>query len=178
MTTQEAVLSSKIEGTQASLTDVLEYDAGLSKNNEIDIKEVLNYRSAMFLAMDTLKKRPLNLNAISKKNNWHKWIEFFLNAIIEQSKINTQKVEDILILNKEVKKKMHNAVNTKYSLNVVDAIFTSPIFSSRNFTAVSKIPTPSNMILTDAKILKLIEPRKGNKPSIYQFDKLLEITER
>jgi hypothetical protein len=91
-------------------------------------------------------------------------------------------VEDILTLNKEVKKKIHNAINTKYSLNIVDAIFTSPIFSSRNFTAVSKIPTPSNMIilkkLTDAKILKLIEPRKGNKPSMYQFDELLEIAER
>jgi Fic family protein len=64
MTTQEAVLSSKIEGMQASLTDVLEYGAGLSKNNELEIKEVLNYRSTMFLAMDTLKKRPLNLNLI------------------------------------------------------------------------------------------------------------------
>jgi Fic family protein len=64
MTTQEAVLSSKIEGTQASLTDVLEYDAGFVKPNETDIKEILNYRNTIFETTNNLKKKPLSLNII------------------------------------------------------------------------------------------------------------------
>jgi len=44
--TQEAVLSSRIEGTQASLNDVLEYEASpkRKKDNYNDIEEVINYR--------------------------------------------------------------------------------------------------------------------------------------
>ncbi len=68
ITTNEAVLSSRIEGTQASLGDVLEYDAGLdtgkSASMNEDIKEISNYRKVLRIAEDELKKRPLSLNLI------------------------------------------------------------------------------------------------------------------
>ena len=49
LTTQEAVLSSRIEGTQASMGEVLEYEARgdtaePSNPKEADIWEILNYR--------------------------------------------------------------------------------------------------------------------------------------
>ncbi len=48
LTTKEAVLSSKIEGTQATMQEVLEYEADPQNSNRTqDIKEVLNYRRAM-----------------------------------------------------------------------------------------------------------------------------------
>ena len=52
LTTQEAVLSSKIEGTQATLQEVLQFEAegGDGKNTQ-DIEEILNYRKAMSFAM-------------------------------------------------------------------------------------------------------------------------------
>lgn len=61
LTTQEAVLSSKIEGTQASLKDVLEFEADPQKKAEKydDIHEILNYRSAMNFAVKELEKLPL-----------------------------------------------------------------------------------------------------------------------
>lgn len=64
LTTQEAVLSSKIEGTQATLEEVLEHEASPKKGNEktVDIQEILNYRQAMIYAVEHLKERPLNLN--------------------------------------------------------------------------------------------------------------------
>ena len=54
MTTREAVLSSKIEGTQATMGEVLEYEAAgagqtIDPRKEADIEEVLNYRKAMRL---------------------------------------------------------------------------------------------------------------------------------
>lgn len=67
LTTQEAVLSSKIEGTQATLADVLKFDAKPdSKEKSVDIKEVLNYRKALRLAEDELKKRPISLNLLKR----------------------------------------------------------------------------------------------------------------
>jgi len=64
--TQEAVLSSKIEGTQATLQEVLEFEADSSKYQEKreDIGEIRNYRMAMQHAVKELDKLPLCLRLI------------------------------------------------------------------------------------------------------------------
>ena len=63
LTVQEAVLSSRIEGTQATLGEVLEYEAGgdrpASEQKLNDIQEVLNYRKAIFWATERLTELPL-----------------------------------------------------------------------------------------------------------------------
>ena len=48
--TREAVLSSRIEGTQTTMGEVLQFEAGrepTSPGRRDDVKEVLNYRAAM-----------------------------------------------------------------------------------------------------------------------------------
>lgn len=63
--TQEAVLSSRIEGTQATMGEVLEFEAEGEKGSDLsdqkkgDIEEVLNYRRAMRRAQEVLKDLPL-----------------------------------------------------------------------------------------------------------------------
>lgn len=69
LTTQEAVLSSRIEGTQATMGEVLEFEAegdspGLSEERREDIREVLNYRAAMRLAEKLLADFPLSQRVI------------------------------------------------------------------------------------------------------------------
>jgi Fic family protein len=69
LTTQEAVLSSRIEGTQATLGEVLQFEAGETPEKESrrnDIDEIMNYRRAMKLAETELKTRPFNLNLLKK----------------------------------------------------------------------------------------------------------------
>ena len=69
LTTREAVLSSKIEGTQATLGEVLKYEAGErtgAESRQVDIQEILNYRRALRLAEEELKTRPFNLNLCSR----------------------------------------------------------------------------------------------------------------
>jgi Fic family protein len=70
LTTQEAVLSSKIEGTQATLEEVLAFDGASQtppeESRQNDITEILNYRQAMDYAVDELQTRPMNLNLINK----------------------------------------------------------------------------------------------------------------
>src|SRR5690554_1836196 len=69
LTTQEAVLSSRIEGTQATMGEVLEFEAegdspGLSNERRNDIHEVLNYRAAMRMAEKMLADVPLSQRVI------------------------------------------------------------------------------------------------------------------
>jgi len=62
--TQEAVLSSKIEGTQATMGDVLKFeasaDSAIGDEKQKDIKEILNYRKAMSFAIRKMKSIPLS----------------------------------------------------------------------------------------------------------------------
>lgn len=70
LTTQEAVLSSRIEGTQASIEEVLEYEADARKDIEparqADIQEIINYRRAMAQAVEHMKARPFSLNLLKQ----------------------------------------------------------------------------------------------------------------
>jgi len=66
--TQEAVLSSRIEGTQASFEDVLRFEANpkveISDTVLADIQEIINYREALRAAVDALKTRQLDVALI------------------------------------------------------------------------------------------------------------------
>ena len=59
---KEAVLSSQIEGTQASLTDVL--DIGSDTNKDTEIQDVVNYVAAMKYGLTRLQNFPLCLRLI------------------------------------------------------------------------------------------------------------------
>lgn len=67
LTTQEAVLSSRIEGTVATMGDVLEFEAGQEPESPVrrdDIQEVLNYRAALRRAEELLTELPLSLRVV------------------------------------------------------------------------------------------------------------------
>lgn len=52
---QEASLSSKLEGTHATLSDILDYDAGVKVSIEEDeMEEVTNYRKALFYSLEKM----------------------------------------------------------------------------------------------------------------------------
>ena len=62
---KETVLSSQIEGTQASLMDLLEYEAkALETGHPQDVDEIVNYVDAMNYGLERLKKLPLSLRLL------------------------------------------------------------------------------------------------------------------
>ncbi len=61
---KEAVLSSQIEGTQASLIDILENDEENQEYKEKSVEEVVNYVNAMNYGIERLKDLPLCLRLI------------------------------------------------------------------------------------------------------------------
>ena len=82
LTNQEAVLSSRIEGTQATVEEVLEHEAGepYDQEKQADIQEVLNYRKALILASEVLADRPIRLNLILQIH------EVLMNSVRGQNK--------------------------------------------------------------------------------------------
>jgi len=67
LTVQEAVLSSRIEGTLATMSEVLRFEAGETPVREArrqDIEETLNYRKAMEFAVASLERKPFHLNLL------------------------------------------------------------------------------------------------------------------
>ncbi|QDA35874.1 Fic family protein (plasmid) [Paracoccus liaowanqingii] len=62
---KEAVLSSQIEGTQSTLTDLLRFETEAASGEPIDdIREVSNYVDAMMYGLERLQELPLSLRLI------------------------------------------------------------------------------------------------------------------
>ena len=313
MTTKESTMSSKIEGTQATFTEVLQHDAGenFNKYKNQEIQEVLNYRAAMGYAVDLLQERPFihlnmirdihkvllsgvrgenkargefrkiqnwigpknstietasfvppapneiinyldewekfinsdfddllvqlaivhaqfeiihpfldgngrlgrllipiflfskeylsqpifylseyfenhreeyynHLRNITTENNWQDWIKFFLNAIIEQSKINTQKINEILELSHKMKNIIQETTKSQYTSSIIDTIFSKPIFTTTTFLKSANISNRKTAIsilqkLADKNVIRLTREASGNKSNLYTFQELLNI---
>lgn len=63
---KEAVQSSRIEGTQASLADIFYYEASQERPKHEDVLEVLNYVRAMNYGLSRLKKLPLSMRLVKE----------------------------------------------------------------------------------------------------------------
>jgi len=63
---KEALLSSQIEGTQASLDDLFAYERGDKLENLNDVTEVVNYVKAMNYGLDRLQSLPMSLRLIKE----------------------------------------------------------------------------------------------------------------
>ena len=88
LTTQEAVLSSKIEGTVTTVEEVLEFEAGgpVSEQAESsakrdDIHEVINYRRAITRAVERLNDLPISGRLIKDAH------EVLLDGVRGQNKL-------------------------------------------------------------------------------------------
>jgi len=68
---KEALLSSQIEGTQASLQGVFEFEADMTPKGEkvYDIKEVINYQKAMDYGIKRLQEFPMSMRLIREIHN-------------------------------------------------------------------------------------------------------------
>lgn len=313
LTTQEAVLSSKIEGTQATVDEVLEQEAGLIKEGEKykDIQEISNYRQALYSAREYLQdysirlsfvrelhrillssvrgqdktpgefrkdqnwigrygctmeqasfvppnplqlpdflqaweqyldsndvdfllqtavmhaqfellhpfkdgngrigriliplflyqKKALSqpmfylseyleshrdeyyarLKAISAEGDWNGWIAFFLQAVASQAQQNSERVVAIRTLYEEMKQAIQEATRSQYTVQVLDAIFDRPIFSTTDLIARTQIHKPTAMSLIrqlkTAEILQELKAGSGRRAAVLCFPRLLNIAE-
>jgi len=317
LTTQEAVLSSKIEGTQATVDEVLEQEAGLLKEGEKfeDIQEISNYRKALYQAREYLKDYPirlgfvrelhrtlmssvrgqdktpgefrldqnwigkmgctigeatfvppnpvqlpdhlhawevyldsddvdfliqtavvhaqfellhpfkdgngrigriliplflyqkkvlsqpmfylseylenhrdeyyLRLKGISAENDWNNWIAYFLRATATQAVQNAQRVAAIRTLYEEMKLAIHDTTHSQYTVHLLDAIFSKPIFRTSELAhrltdehGIHEKTAPALLRqLRDAGILFEIQPGAGRRSATMCFPRLINLAE-
>ncbi|MDI6735836.1 MAG: Fic/DOC family N-terminal domain-containing protein [bacterium] len=313
LTTKEAVLSSRIEGTQATLEEVLEFEASqkidIITEREKDIQEIINYRKSIRFAVDWLSVKPITLNmikqvhsilldsvrgkdkgrgrfravqnwigrpgtpveqadyvppepmqlmealsdfekyihydekdrlvqlaiihaqfeiihpfldgngrlgriliplflyekkllhspmfyisehlekyrdeyyerlkAITREKKWDEWIEFFLKAVVEQAKLNSQKTIAILNLYNKEKERIQSVTRSQYVMKILDTLFARPIFSTTDFIRESGIPKRSAIrilnLIEKERIITVLRPSSGRKANILMFNKLIEI---
>lgn len=317
LTTKEAVLSSRIEGTQATVDEVLEQEAGLLKEGEKfqDIQEISNYRQALFAAREYLTDYPIRLpfvrelhrilmnsvrgqdktpgefrrdqnwigaygctieqasfvppnsmqlpvylqaweqyldsddidfllqaavvhgqfellhpfkdgngrigriliplylyqkrvlsqpmfylseyleshrdeyyarlKGISAEGDWNGWIAFFLQAVVTQSRKNSQRVVAIKSLYEEMKQAIHEITHSQYTVHLLDAIFNKPVFRTsdlaeqlnREFGIHEKTSPALLRQLRDGGILRELQAGSGRRPATLCFPRLINLAE-
>ena len=60
------MLSSKIEGTVTSLTEVFSYEAQRRASTSEDVREVVNYVMALQIGIDELQRLPISLRLVNQ----------------------------------------------------------------------------------------------------------------
>lgn len=121
------------------------------------------------------------LRAISQDGDWTGWVEFFLDAIIEQAKDNTERVRGILDLYDKMKQRVTDLIRSRHALKVLDTLFDRPIFQSSDFVDRSRISQQSATrflrILRKVGILHTLREASGRQPAIFAFPDLLNCAE-
>lgn len=142
-------------------------------------KEILPYPLLYISEFFEEKRRDYYglLNRVSTHGDWHSWINFFLRALITQSKKTNNLVLEMVNLYNNLKDKITD-VRSLYAIKFLDILFSNPIVS---FISIKKrLKTRSNQTIynlfnkfVELEILEEIEGRKRNR--IYVFNQLMDI---
>ena len=119
------------------------------------------------------------LKAITDEGNWTHWIRFFLEGIVQQSEKNINQTRQIHQLYDAIKVQMASQTHSQFSIQCLDFIFSTPIFSTTEFHQKSGVPKSSAARLLKSmeenEIIKCMEKGVGRRPSLFVFRKLLKI---
>ena len=123
--------------------------------------------------------------AISAEDDWNGRIAFFLKAITQQAKTNSQRVRDIMELYRHMKHRIQDITHSQYTVHPLDAIFSRPIFRTTDVVAelekaygIHPKTTPSLLQrLKDAGVLLEIQPASGGRAAVLYFPQLIALAE-
>jgi Fic family protein len=125
------------------------------------------------------------LKAISVDGDWNGWLVFFLRAIATQAAQNSTRVTAIQALYEAMKLAIQEATHSQYTVHVLDAIFSKPIFRSsdlaqqlgREFGIHEKTTSGLLRQMRDAGILRELQPGSGRRPATLCFPQLINLAE-
>ena len=119
------------------------------------------------------------MREVSVSNNWTDWCIFFLEAVEKQAIRNLEISENIQNLYDEMKQTFSEVLSSKYSVSVLDYVFTNPMFRNNKFTNNSGIPSASasrfTRVLLDEGLLVTVEEPSGRRAALYAFEPLLNL---
>lgn len=125
------------------------------------------------------------LKAISAERDWNGWIMFFLQGVNSQAEKNSKRVQKIRSLYEEMKLAIQEATRSQYSVHLLDAIFSKPVFRSsdlaqqlnRDFGVHEKTTPGLLRQLKGAGILREVQARSGRRPAVLCFPRLINLAE-
>ena len=122
------------------------------------------------------------LLGITNQKDWHGWLTFFLQGMIEQAEANLTKVKSIRDLYEETKRSVVDLTHSQYAMAAVDVFFTRPIISGTAFAQAAGFNnrvTANNMLrqLEGERIITKIREGSGRNPAIYALPRLINIAE-
>ncbi|SDC90169.1 Fic family protein [Niabella drilacis] len=119
------------------------------------------------------------MREVSKTGNWEQWCAFFLTAVKEQATQNLEIAEQINRLYEDMKLRVSGTLASKWSMQVLDYIFTYPKFRLPNLYRTAGIPEKSASTfikkLLDEGLLYLQQEAAGRKSALYSFEPLMRL---
>lgn len=116
---------------------------------------------------------------VSKTNDWNEWIRFFLNAVESQAIRNLEIAESIKNLYETTKTEFSDLLSSKWNMEILDFIFTYPVFRNNKFVNTTKIPNATAVLiirkLLDNGYLVLREESSGRRAAMYSFEPLMRL---
>lgn len=116
------------------------------------------------------------LKEVTEKNNWSEWIRFIVKGVGETSRMTLKKINLILQLKKDSEQKMKEVLQSSYTRELADLIFSYPYIKIKvlESNGIAKRQTASTYLqkLADAGILKSL---KIGKETYYINHQLMNI---
>jgi len=188
LTTEDPVLQTAIAHAQFEILHP--FKDGNGRIGRMLIPLVLHQRNAlsrpMFYMSEYLEAHREDyydrLLGITQAADWHGWLTFFLQGVIEQAEANLAKVKSIRDLYEETRKEVVDLTHSQYAMAAVDAFFTRPIISGTGFAEVAGFNnrvTANNMLkqLEGDGIITKVREGSGRTPAIYAMPRLINIAE-
>ncbi len=121
------------------------------------------------------------LKGVTENDDWHSWILFFLQALDEQARKVTKVSQDILDLYR-VEKDAISKYHSAYALDLLDAVFMQPVFSTATIRKLTSIKNTQTLFTIIEKFEKegiLVNMTPGKKRGrIYMFKQLIDLVEK
>lgn len=119
------------------------------------------------------------MRAISAHDAWDDWCVLFFTAVKAQALHNLEVVGRIRTLYEQMKPRFAEVLSSKWSVQALDFVFTSPVFYNNRFTNRANIPVATaarfTRLLLDAGLLQPVRESAGRKSAIYRFEPLMEL---
>ncbi|MCO5237303.1 MAG: Fic family protein [Chitinophagaceae bacterium] len=119
------------------------------------------------------------MRQVSETNNWEEWIRFFLMAVESQAIQNLQIAESIKNLYENTKTEFSDILSSKWNMEIVDFIFTYPVFRNNKFVSTTKIPNATAVLiirkLAERGYLVQREEAAGRRAALYSFEPLMRL---
>jgi len=119
------------------------------------------------------------LAALSINGEWAEWINFFLEAVIEQANNNRAQIDQLTELHDSLKGLVASATKSTKAYTIVDVLFKRPIFNSRQFAEDAGMGMPAVhkaiAALKEAGIISVRRPSSGRRPAVLEVGSIMDL---